>query len=314
MAINKVMRAALKALSDTDLDLKSSRMLASLKELDPMKPFYKTINDKIISDHHEIPVRIYFPEDEMIIRHGQYGGTCPVILFIHGGGWTTESVETYNRVCHYMAKNTGYAVTSIDYRLAPENRFPIPLNDCYAVAKTIFSNQFVLNIDPNQVVLVGDSAGGNLVAALSMMARNRGDFMPKKQILIYPCVYNEYAPGNHPTVSMIENGSDYILTRKDVQEYLKMYKETEEDYKNPYFSPLLANDFSNLPDTLIITAEYDPLRDEGEKYARCLKKAGNRVEAYRMKDALHGYFALSTKYVLVRETYELINRFLGEDE
>ena len=96
--------------------------------------------------------------------------------------------------------------------------------------------------------------------------------------------------------------------------YLKMYKETEEDYKNPYFSPLLANDFSNLPDTLIITAEYDPLRDEGEKYARCLKKAGNRVEAYRMKDALHGYFALSTKYVLVRETYELINRFLGEDE
>src|SRR5699024_11515256 len=92
------------------------------------------------------------------------------------------------------------------------------------------------------------------------------------------------------TMSMIENGSDYILTRKDVQEYLKMYKETEEDYKNPYFSPLLANDFSNLPDTLIITAEYDPLRDEGEKYERCLKKAGNRVEAYRMKDALHGYF------------------------
>ena len=85
MAINKVMRAALKALSDTDLDLKSSRMLASLKELDPMKPFYKTINDKIISDHHEIPVRIYFPEDEMIIRHGRYGCTCPVILFIHGG-------------------------------------------------------------------------------------------------------------------------------------------------------------------------------------------------------------------------------------
>lgn len=313
MAINKVMRAALKALSDTDLNLKSSRMIANLKELDPMKPFYKTIDDKIISDHHEIPIRTYFPEEDTIIRHGQQGGICPLIIFIHGGGWVTESVETYNRVCHYMAKNTKRVVVSIDYRLAPENRFPVALNECYAVVKTIFSNQFFLNTDPNEIVLIGDSAGGNLVAALSVMARDRGEFFPKKQILIYPCVYNEFAPGNSPTKSMIENGTEYILTRKDIQEYLKLYKETEEDYKNPYFSPLMANDFSNLPETLVITAEYDPLRDEGETYAKYLKKAGNKVEAYRMKDALHGYFALSTKYVLVRETYELINRFLGSD-
>ncbi|MGN0396689.1 MAG: alpha/beta hydrolase [Candidatus Fimimorpha sp.] len=314
MAINKVMRAALKALSDTELDLKSSRKFASLKELDLMKPFYKTIDDKIMNDHHEVPIRIYFPEEEMIIHHGEQGGICPLILFIHGGGWTTESVETYNRVCHYMAKHTRLAVVSIDYRLAPENRFPIPLQDCYAVIKHIFSKQFFLNVDPDQIVLIGDSAGANLVAAVSMMARDTGEFSVKRQILIYPCVYNEYAPGNCPTKSMIENGTEYILTRKDVQEYLKMYKNTEEDYKNPYFSPLIADDFSNLPETLVITAEYDPLRDEGEEYARRLKAAGNKVKAYRMQDALHGYFALSTKYVLVRETYELINQFLENGE
>lgn len=312
MAINKAMKMALKALSDSEMDLKTSRFLTMLKELDPKKPFYKTVDDKILNGSHEVPVRIYFPETEVVVKCGKGGSTFPVLLFLHGGGWVTESVETYNSVCHYLAQNTGHVVVSVDYRLAPENRFPLGLEDCYAAAKAVFTNQFLLNVDPEQVTLIGDSAGGNLAAAVSLMARERGEFMPKRQILIYPCVNNDFTE-NSSYPSVIENGTDYLLTRKNVYDYLQLYKSKDEDFLNPYFSPLMEKDYTKQPKTLVITAEYDPLRDEGEEYARRLKRAGGDVFAYRMKDALHGYFLLSSfnnRFALIRDTYELINKFL----
>lgn len=115
----------------------------------------------------------------------------PVILFFHGGGWVTESVENYQRVCARMAQSTGQIVASVEYRLAPEYRFPVGLMDCYVAAKTFYTNRFLLNTDPDRITIMGDSAGGNLAAAVCMMARDRGDFF-QKQILIYPALNNCY--------------------------------------------------------------------------------------------------------------------------
>lgn len=312
MAINKTMRKVLKALSYGDIHVTSSRAFANIKALDPMKPFYKTIDTKIYNGEHEVPTRIYLPGEEIFSTNGTEDNTLPVLLFLHGGGWTTETVDNYDRVCTALSKNTGHAVISVGYRLAPEFPFPAGLNDCYAVAKAIYTNRFLINTDPDRITLIGDSAGGNLTAALSLMARDRGEFMPKRQILIYPAVNNDYSE-NSPFASVMENGTDFLLTRQKLCQYLDLYQSTPDDRQNPYFAPLLSHDLTNQPRTLIITAEYDPLRDEGEAYGKKLAEAGVNVEVHRIKDALHGFFALGIKYLHVEESFQIINQFLKEE-
>ncbi len=305
MAINKALRMLLKALSYGGIEVQSSRRLANLKLLDPMKFFYNKIDYQIYNGDYEIPVRIYPPGERS--KYGDHH--LHVLLFLHGGGWTTESVDTYNRVCSEMARASGCAVVSVEYRLAPEFPFPIGLEDCYEAARALYTKRFILNVDPEDITLVGDSAGGNLAAALSLMAKARGEFLPKQQILIYPAVNNDYTE-NSPFASVHENGEDYLLTALKIQQYQELYKGKDEDLQNPYFAPLLAEDLSGQPRTLIITAEYDPLRDEGEEYGRRLRAAGNEVEVHRIKDALHGYFALGIRHYRVEESFKLINRFL----
>ena len=162
---------------------------------------------------------------------------------------------------------------------------------------------------PEDITLIGDSAGGNLAAALSIMARDRGEFMPKRQILIYPAVNNDYSEKSLFS-SVRENGQDYLLTAGKLKDYINLYAGSEEDKLNPYFAPILEKDLSGQPDTLILTSEFDPLRDEGEAYGRRLAEAGNRVEVHRIKDALHGYFALGIRSLHVQESFEYINHFL----
>lgn len=312
MTINKATRTVLKALSYGDIHISSSRAFANIKAIDPLKPFYKTIDTKIFNDGVEVPTRIYLPGGELSPAVGMSDNTLPILLFLHGGGWITESVNTYDRVCAALAKNTGHAVVSVGYRLAPEYPFPTGLNDCYAVAKAIYSNRFLLNTDADHITLIGDSAGGNLAAALSLMARERGEFMPARQILIYPAVNNDYSEDT-PYRSVVENGSDFLLTRQKLCQYLDLYQSSPDDRNNPYFAPILANDLTRQPRTLILTAEFDPLRDEGEAYGKRLKEAGCDVEIHRIKNALHGFFALGIKYNHVLESFKIINRFLEED-
>lgn len=304
MAINKAVRKLLKTLSYGDIEVAASRSLANLKALDPLKLFYKKIDYKIFNGNYEIPTRIYLPEQASL-------NEASALLFLHGGGWITESVDTYDRVCAGLAKATGQTVISVEYRLAPEYRFPTALEDCYAVAETLYTKQFILNIPPERITLVGDSAGGNLAAAVSLLARERGVFMPRRQILIYPALNNDYTSAS-PYPSVQENGTDYLLTSQKLCQYLELYKGSDEDLKSPYFAPLLAEDLTGQPRTLVITAEYDPLRDEGEEYGRRLSEAGNDVSVHRIKDALHGFFALGIKYFHVQESYEIINTFLKE--
>ena len=285
--ISKTMRTILHALSYGNIEVEASRRLADIKKLDAMRIFFKTLDTKVYNGNHEVPVRLYFPSEEAMSGDVVEGEKYPVLLFVHGGGWVTESIENYDRVCSRMAQSTGHIVMSVEYRLAPEYRFPIPFEDCYEAAKALYTGRLILPADPDRITIIGDSAGGNLAAAVCLKARDTGDFTPKKQILIYPAVNNCYTEKS-PYRSVRENGENYLLTA------------------------VKEKDYTNLPDTLILTAEFDPLRDEGEEYGKRLKEAGNHVEIHRISDALHGYFALGIRFLHVQESFDIMNRFLSK--
>ena len=245
----------------------------------------------------------------LIPESGKVPEDLPVFLFFHGGGWVTDCIDNYERICARLASATEHIVVSVEYRLAPEHPFPTGFMDCYAVAKAIYTNRFILNVNPKRITLIGDSAGGNLVAAVSLKARDDGIFKPQRQILIYPAVNNDYSE-NSPYLSVRRYGTEYLLTAGKMRDYINFYASAEEDKRSKYLAPLMETDYSNQPDTLILTAECDPLRDEGEEYGRRLKEAGNQVEIHRIQDALHGFFALGVKYYHVQESFAIINRFL----
>ena len=190
--ISKTMKAILHALSYGNIELESSRRMADLKQLDAMRIFVKKLDARVYNGEHEVPVRLYFPTEEAMQAGIVEGNTFPILLFFHGGGWVTESVENYDRVCARMAQATAHIVVSVEYRLAPEHKFPVPLEDCYAAAKALYTNQLILNTDPEKITIIGDSAGGNLTAAVCLMARDKGEFTPRRQILIYPALGNCY--------------------------------------------------------------------------------------------------------------------------
>lgn len=306
MAISRYMKAVLRAISyrepDEKIFYKVHRKLLSIVNRNYIRPFYKIWDHQIPRGDHQIPIRIYSPK---------VTGHYPVLLFFHGGGWVTGDINSYDRVCTNLARHTNCTVVSVDYRLAPEYRFPTAVEDCYAAAKEIFTHPHLLGVSSNQITLIGDSAGGNLAAAVSLLAAQRKEFFPKQQILIYPATYYDHTPSS-PFPSIVENGTDYLLTSKRVQEYMELYMSCEEDLNNPLFAPLLADDLKGQPRTLVITAEFDPLRDEGEAYAKRLKEAGNEVYLHRVRDALHGYFSLGPHFRHVKQTYCYINQFIWE--
>jgi acetyl esterase/lipase len=307
MPLNKAMRAALAALSYPELDLKKryplKRALVRATARRAQNPtLYQVWQEPVRCGDHTVPVRLFLPT---------VGESDKVIVFFHGGGWVTGTIDTYDAVCADLAHFTGWTVAAVDYRLAPEHPFPQGLEDCYAVVQTIFRNGNLMGSHPRELALLGDSAGGNLAAAVSLMARDRGDPMPSKQILLYPATASDHSD-TCPFPSMRQNGTGYLLTAKRVRDYLSLYQSAPADLENPYFAPILAPDLSHQPDTLVITAELCPLRDEGEAYARKLARAGNRVKAVRAQKAVHGYFVLPPKVPLVRKTYALIHDFLEE--
>jgi len=308
MAINKIMRATLKALSYPDPDIKKAYKVVRNIEKTKQKHFAVPKNCQIVDlsilrNDFPIPVRIFSSEKE------NPKGT---ILFFHGGGWVKGNIDTYTNVCASMAMKLSRTVVSVDYRRAPEYKFPNATEDCYQVAKELFDGTLLPNISIDNIVILGDSAGGNIAAAVSLMARDRGEFSPKSQILLYPSTGNDHGVLS-PFDSVIDNGFDYLLTSKRVMGYMELYISDKSDLENPYLAPLLAKDLTNQPDTFIITAEYCPLRDEGEAYGTKLLEAGNKVSIYRMADALHGYFLLPYHFKHVKKTYELIKDFLAYD-
>ena len=233
-----------------------------------------------------------------------------LVLNFHGGGFIKGRTDRDRRYCCTIMEQLNVLVWDVDYCIAPEEPFPAAVEEAYGIAAYAFDHAEELGIDPDKIILAGHSAGGNLAAAVSLMARDRGEFQPRRQILIYPATASDHSAAS-PFASIRENGTGYLLTAKRVQDYMDLYIRTDSDRRDPYFAPLAARDLSRQPDTLIITAQYDPLRDEGEAYGRRLTASGNRVEMYRMPDALHGFFSLPPRFIQVRKSYAMIQHFLG---
>jgi len=231
---------------------------------------------KIPVDNTEITLRLYTPKGE---------GPFPVFVYYHGGGWVLGDLEVIDPILRAVTNSTECLVVSVDYRLAPEYKFPVGPEDCYAATKWVADNIAEFNGDPTRIAVGGDSAGGNLAAVVPLMAKDRGGPNIALQVLLYPVTDCSF-----DTQSYIENGKNHYLETPAMQWFADQYLNDESEKSNPYVSPLLAEDLTNLPPALIITAEYDVLRDEGEAYAARLKEAGVPVEQTRYEGQIHGFF------------------------
>lgn len=224
-----------------------------------------------------VPMRAYRPSKEPDL---------PMVIYFHGGGWVIGDLDTHDDLCRLIAVQTGALVVAVDYRLAPEHPYPAARNDCYAATVWLAEHAQDLNVDREKIAVAGDSAGGNLSAVITLMAKDKGVTFLKGQLLIYPVTNADFN-----TASYLENAEGYLLTREGLIWFWDQYADTRARLE-PYASPLRASDFSGLPPALIITAEYDPLRDEGEAYGQKLKEAGVDVEIERYDGAIHAFLHL----------------------
>ncbi|MDA8267491.1 MAG: alpha/beta hydrolase [Actinomycetota bacterium] len=227
-----------------------------------------------------IPVRIYRPEAT---------GTepLPIVVYFHGGGFVLGGLDSHDPLCRQLAAGVPATVVSVDYRLAPEHPFPAAVDDATAATRWAADVAPSLGADPSRLVVAGDSAGGNLAAVVARRAARAGTPSVALQVLAYPVT--DFT-GSHP--SHAENGEGYFLTTDDMVWFMQNYLPDGTDVHDPDISPLFAEDLSGLPPALVITAEFDPLRDEGEAYARRLADAGVPVELERYPGMIHGFVSM----------------------
>lgn len=252
-------------------DARINRLLNSRKEK------VAEVKDLEIDLGRKIPIRIYTP-----IAHT----TSPPIVYFHGGGWVVGSLDQVDLPCRLLANGTRHTVVSVDYRLAPEHKFPAAPEDCYAAAKWVAENADKLGGGRRQIVVCGSSAGGNLASIVSMMANDRGVPDILTQILIYPITDLGYEYGNVP------DELSPALTGRDMQWFINHYLGKQADIQNEYASPLLRANPKGLPPAVIITAEYDILTEQCNAYSNKLKKAGVKVRSEFFKGMVHGFFTL----------------------
>ena len=225
-----------------------------------------------------VPVRIYRPD------HDNGGPALPGLVFFHGGGWVVGDLDTHDHMCRHLAHGANIVVVAVDYRLAPEHKFPAALDDCCAAVRWVANEAGTLNIDGSCIAVGGDSAGGNLAAAVSIAMRDTQGPEIKLQLLIYPAV--DFTADND---SLHENGDGYLLTRAAIEMFADLYLPNRESRSDPRASPQLRSNHANLPRAFIQTAEFDPLRDEGRAYAESLMAAGCPVEYKCYPGVVHGF-------------------------
>ncbi len=227
----------------------------------------------------EMPVRIYRPA-----KHAP----LPALVFFHGGGWVLNSLDIYEQSLRSLANKGQFIVVAVNYQKSPEHPFPIPFDDCYATLLWVAKNAEKLGIDPDAIGVGGDSAGGNLASGVALKARDTEDVALAFQALIYPCNDNEMS-----YESARNNGDGYGLSTKSMKWFWEQYLSKKTDAKNSYAVPAAAKDFANLAPAIVVTAEFDPLLDDGYIYAEALRKAGNTVLYREYEGQIHGFFSLA---------------------
>lgn len=260
------------------------------------RPAIHSVEDRLIpTSYCDIPIRIYTPRKE-----SPFG----LLVFFHGGSFIMGNLETHDVDCRHIANESGYKVIAVDYRLAPEHPFPAALNDCYAVTKWVAEHAGELEGSSTKLAVSGSSAGGNLAASVALMARDRKEITISKQVLIYPTTNVDLSDDSYP--SRREYGKGYGLSLGGPNYYLN----EQSNAYHPYASPIKAESFKNLPSALVITAGYDPLRDEGEQYLVKLLEQGIHVEAKRFQGTIHGFMSFLRELDDYKEALGLISSFL----
>jgi acetyl esterase len=239
------------------------------------EPVGRVADRTVSGPHGAIPVRVYSPADP---------GPSLILIYVHGGGWVMGSLDTHDDCCRSLCHRAGAVVISVGYRLSPEHRYPVAIDECVAVMNWVAAAASELGGDGNRIAVAGDSAGGNLVAALTLRLRDEGGPMPGFQVLICPALNYGF-----DTASYHELAEGFGLNRTEMMYYWDQYLADPADGSSLYASPLRAGDLRGLPPALIITAGFDPLHDEGEAYAARLARAGVPVRLTRYSAMNHGF-------------------------
>ncbi|WP_229401478.1 alpha/beta hydrolase [Micromonospora okii] len=245
----------------------------------------------------DLPVRVYRPAG---------AGRLPTLVYFFGGGWTLGSVDTADGICRRLANATGCQVVTVGYRLAPEHPFPAAVHDCDAAVRWLAGHADEFGVDPDRLAVGGDSAGGNLAAAVTLLARERGGPALAAQLLVYP--NTDQRERDDPAGEQ----DPLLFNRHSVAWYRGHYLPDPADAADPLASPLLADDLTGLPPALVVTAEYDPLREEGERYAERLRAAGVPVELARYDGMIHGFFAMPGAFEAGRHAQDRAAAFLRD--
>ena len=243
-------------------------------------------NRYIPGPDEDLAVRIYSPDGDT---------TTGALVYFHGGGWVIGDLDSHDETCRRLCSGAGVKVIAVHYRRAPETTFPGPVEDCYAATAWVARHAGELNIDPGRVAVGGDSAGGNLAAAVALMARDRDGPQLCFQLLIYPVTAADFDTGSYR-----DNAEGYLLSRRAMQWFWDQYVPDLAQRREPYAAPLAAPSLAGLPPALIQTAEYDPLRDEGEAFAAALERAGIAVKSTRYDGLIHGFFGMQDAVAATR--------------
>jgi acetyl esterase len=282
--------AGLPPLGSVSVEETRQGMVAATAAGEEPEPVAKVEDRSIPGPVGQIPVRIYTP---------QGSGPFPVLVYFHGGGWVIGNVDTHDPTCRTLANAAGCVVVSVDYRLAPEHKFPAAVDDCYAATQWVAANAAAINGDSGRIAIGGDSAGGNLTAVVAIEARERGGPPLVFQLLVYPVTDYSFS-----TPSYRDNADGYLLTKDSMVWFWDHYLRSEADGQDYRASPLRASDLTGLPPALVITAEYDPLRDEGEAYAARLQESGVSVTCTRYDGMIHGFYGLTAVVDQARKAVE----------
>jgi len=262
------------------------------------------LNDFIPGPTADLPVRIYRPID------GSADELLPGLIYFHGSGWMVQNIGLFDPVSRAISNRTGCVLVAVNYQKAPEHKFPIPFDDCYAATEWVFENAADYGIDRDRIGVIGDSAGGNLAAAVTLKARDVGGPKIACQVLIYPAVQYGW-----DTRSSLANAEGYFLERAAMEYFWNHYVRNPSDGENPYCAPLVADDHSGLPAALVVSAEFDPLRDDGEHYADKLRLAGVPVKFSLYEGQIHGFLGmggvLDATKALLDEIGSEVRSFLG---
>jgi acetyl esterase len=242
----------------------------------PVEKVTEVVNRYIPGPTADLPIRIYRPTADT---------SAPAIIYLHGGGWVLNFLDIYDASLSRLANQTGATIISVHYQKAPEHPFPIPFDDCYATLLWAIENAEALQIDKNRIGVAGDSAGGNLASAVALKARDNGIKLAF-QLLVYPC--NDR---NFDTASYKEHATGLGLTTQAMKWFWDQYLQGDAHDENPYAIPQRATDFSSLTPAIFITAQYDPLLSDSEKYAEVLRKAGVSVQYREFEGMIHGFYS-----------------------